>query len=71
MVSRAGPRRASEPQLTSNTSLAVSHAGVDSGAIVIRGTSTTYSYKYPSRMDITLSNGGRLDCENLRSGCSG
>jgi dienelactone hydrolase len=30
-----------------------------------------FSYDYLSRMDITLANGTRFDCENLRAGCSG
>ncbi|HEY1594953.1 MAG TPA: hypothetical protein VGF74_06140 [Thermoleophilaceae bacterium] len=33
--------------------------------------SNLYSYHYVSRLDITLANGRRFDCENLRDGCPG
>jgi hypothetical protein len=31
----------------------------------------TFSFYYPSRLDIALGGGGRFDCEDLRAGCSG
>jgi dienelactone hydrolase len=43
----------------------------EGGAVDPSGDANLYSYKYRSRMDITLSHGRRSDCENLRVGCAG
>ena len=43
----------------------------DGGAVDPSGDANLYSYKYLSRMDVTLHNGQRVDCENLRAGCAG
>ncbi len=43
----------------------------EGAAVDPSGDANLYSYKYLSRMDITLRNGQRIDCENLRAGCGG
>lgn len=41
------------------------------GAVDPSQDSNLYSWHYKSRLDITLNNGQRYDCENLRNGCIG
>lgn len=40
-------------------------------AIDLSHDGNTFSFYYPSRLDLTLAGGSRYDCENLRAGCPG
>jgi hypothetical protein len=39
------------------------------GAVDPGGDGNMFSFYHPSRLDFTLSNGSKVDCENLRAGC--
>lgn len=43
----------------------------DTAAVDPAGDPNLYSWHYRSRLDITLHNGSRFDCEDLRQGCVG